>query len=134
MSAVLPTDPSRRQVICGLAAALAVPGVLAACSSGSTGSGTGTTPLSQIPVGGGVIVNANGPVLVTQPTAGTVKAFDAACPHQGTTVNPPAAGTVTCPRHGSQFDAATGALRRGPATRGLTEVPSRVQNGSVVLG
>ena len=124
-------EPSRRQVLCGVLAALAEPTVLAACSSGS---GTGNVPLASIPVGGGVVVDANGPVLLVQPTAGTVTAFDASCPHQGVTVNPPVDGVIVCPGHGSRFAAATGALEQGPATTGLTRLPSRVVNGTVVLG
>lgn len=55
------------------------------------------------------------------------------CPHQGSTVDPPRGGVITCPNHFSQFAAATGALRRGPATRGLTEVAARVVGGTVQL-
>ena len=131
-------------MICGLAAVLAAPGVLAACSSGDgeyEGAQSTTTtdvpagasvPLAQVPVGGGTLVRTDGdPVLVVQPTPGTVKAFDAKCPHQGTTVDPPQGGVITCPNHFSQFDAATGALRRGPAQTGLTEVPVRVPGDTV---
>lgn len=85
-------------------------------------------------MGSGVIVDgASGPVLVVQQIEGAVKAFDASCPHQGTTVDPPAGGTITCPNHLSQFDAGTGALKQGPAKKGLTEVPLRVVDGTVVL-
>lgn len=91
-------------------------------------------PLSQVPVGGGVILDRDpDPVLVVQPRPGTVKAFNASCPHAGTTVDPPQDGTITCPNHFSQFDAATGALRKGPASRGLAEVPVRVVDGVVRL-
>ncbi|MDF2977943.1 MAG: hypothetical protein K0S40_2671 [Actinomycetospora sp.] len=139
------TGPSRRTVLCGLAAALAAPGALAACSSaGEFQPGTPTTtpapapgggsgvPLAQVPVGGGTIVTfGERPVLVVQPTAGAVKAFDASCPHRGTPVDPPQGGVITCPNHFSQFDAATGAVRKGPADTGLTEVPARVVDGVV---
>jgi nitrite reductase/ring-hydroxylating ferredoxin subunit len=153
---VEPTARSRRQVLCGLAIALVAPGaVLAACSSDSdsgSGGGTGTTgggatgagaaapgsPLakvSDVPVGGGVLVDAGGrKILLVQPKAGTVKAFDPSCPHQGVTVNPPAGGTIVCPGHGSTFDASSGARRTGPATKGLTEVPVKVSGGTVVAG
>lgn len=140
-----PTGPNRRQMLCGLAVAVAAPGVLAACSSPgeyqgagassttTTGaSGGGSIPLAQVPVGGGVIVTAGRrSILVVQPAAGTVKAFNASCPHAGTTVDPPEGGVITCPNHFSQFDAATGALRKGPAKNGLTEVPVRVADGVV---
>ena len=92
----------------------------------------GGTPLAQVPVGGGTIVTkGEQTILLVQPTAGTVKGFDASCPHQGTTVDPPQNGVITCPNHFSQFDGATGALRKGPAATGLTEVPVRVVDGSV---
>ncbi|WP_378020915.1 Rieske (2Fe-2S) protein [Actinomycetospora rhizophila] len=145
------TGPSRRTVLCGLAVALATPGALAACSSGGTPSGAapapapapgttapsataagGGTPVAQIPVGGGTIATVGDrSVLLVQPTAGQFKGFDATCPHQGTTVDPPENGVITCPNHFSQFDAATGAVRKGPADTGLTEVPVTVVDGTV---
>jgi cytochrome b6-f complex iron-sulfur subunit len=136
-----PTGLTRRRALCGILVALAAPGALAACSSGGgTGGAGGTTstpaptgtPVSSIPVGSGTVVDGpNGPVLLVQPTAGVIKAYDASCPHQGTTVDPPVDGTITCPNHGSQFDAASGALKRGPAATGLTPVSTRVVDGSV---
>ena len=151
-----PTGPSRRQVLCGLAVALAAPGALAACSSGGGGAPAPTAapstpgappapttttttagsapgvPLDRVPVGGGTVVTVGErSVLLVQPTAGTVKAFDATCPHQGATVAPPEGGVITCPAHFSQFEVATGAVRKGPADTGLTEVPARVVDGVV---
>ena len=129
------TDLNRRRVLCGLAAAIAAPGaaaLLAACGSGTTTPSE--TPLAQVPVGGGVLVQgATGPVLLTQPVAGTVTAYDAKCPHQGTAVDPPVNGVITCPNHFSQFDATTGAVRRGPAKTGLTTVGATVVDGVVRL-
>ncbi len=66
-------------------------------------------------------------------TGETVKAFGAACPHQGTTVGAPKSGVITCPNHGSQFSATDGSLKKGPATKGLTEVPVKVADGQVVM-
>jgi cytochrome b6-f complex iron-sulfur subunit len=126
-----------RRALCGLVVALAAPGVLAACSSEGGGAAPpaappGGTPVSSIPVGSGTLVEGpNGPVLLVQPTAGVVKAYSAVCPHQGVTVDPPVDGTITCPGHGSQFAAATGALEKGPAQTGLTPVSTRVVNGAV---
>ncbi|WP_433798729.1 Rieske (2Fe-2S) protein [Actinomycetospora sp. CA-084318] len=142
-----PTGLTRRRALCGLVVALAAPAALAACSSGetaapaggaTTGAGTspapatGGVPVAQVPVGGGTVVDGpNGPVVLTQPQPGVIKAFDAACPHQGTTVDPPEAGTITCPNHGSEFDATSGALKKGPAESGLTPVATTVVNGQV---
>jgi cytochrome b6-f complex iron-sulfur subunit len=131
-----PTGLTRRRALCGLVVALAVPGALAACSSGDGGAPPtpppSGTPVSSIPVGSGTVVEGpNGPVLLVQPTAGVIKAYNASCPHQGTTVDPPVDGTITCPNHGSQFDGASGALKKGPAATGLTPVSTRVVNGAV---
>jgi cytochrome b6-f complex iron-sulfur subunit len=155
----LPTDPSRRQVLCGLVVALLAPGALAACGDGNSGaSGTtttnpprtsGATPatsapggdsaqalaqLADVPVGGGKLVDSPaGKVLIVQPTAGTVKAYNPRCTHQGTTVNPPQGGTITCPNHGSQFSADDGSVKKGPAAAPLVEIPVRLEGTAVVL-
>jgi cytochrome b6-f complex iron-sulfur subunit len=160
----LPTDPSRRQVLCGLMVALLAPGALAACGDGDntgtstatpgttdggspgTGSpGTGSTSapggsanalaqLSDVPVGGGTLVD--GPdgkkVLLVQPSQGTVKAYDPTCTHQGTQVTPPQAGVIVCPNHGSEFDPATGEAKKGPAASPLNEIPVKVEGTAIV--
>lgn len=148
-----PPDRSRRQVLCGLVVGLLAPGALAACGGTTSNGSTTTAPagtagpgsrqpgtgalaaVSDVPTGGGLVVDGpnGGKVLLVRPAAGQVKAFDAACPHMGTTVDAPAGGTITCPNHRSQFDAATGALRRGPASTGLKEIPVRVDGGAIML-
>ncbi|MGI5177998.1 Rieske (2Fe-2S) protein [Dactylosporangium sp. CA-152071] len=88
--------------------------------------------VKDVPVGGGVI--AKDTILVVQAKQGTFKAYQASCPHQGVTVEPPSPGatTIMCPGHNSQFKIADGSLARGPATRGLNAVPVKVQAGYVV--
>ncbi|XVS62486.1 Rieske (2Fe-2S) protein [Actinosynnema sp. CA-299493] len=151
MSSLEKTGLSRRSMLCGVLVALAVPGGLAACGSGTTPSGAGTTggtapggttpagppiiaALADVPEGGGMIAGnpANGKPLVLVRTGETVKAYDATCPHQGTAVSPPEGGVITCPNHGSTFNAADGAVTKGPATKGLAEVPVKVEAGQVV--
>lgn len=149
---------SRRQVLCGLAIALVAPGALAAACSddgGSTGydsapgTGGGTTTggggagagggalakVADVPTGGGLLVDGpNGKkILLVQPSAGTVKAFDPTCTHMGSTVGTPKDGTITCPSHGSTFDGGTGALKGGPATKPLTEVAVKVSGADIVM-
>ncbi|MEU7525416.1 Rieske (2Fe-2S) protein [Saccharothrix sp. NPDC042600] len=92
----------------------------------------GIVSLSEVPDGGGVVVEAGGKSLVVTRSGSTVKAFDAACPHAGTTVGAPSGGTITCPNHGSQFAATDGAVKKGPATTGLKAVAVKVQGGQVV--
>jgi len=144
-------DPTRRTVMCGLLAGLVAPVSLAACSSetpaagspgasgspgtGSAGAGSGPAlaKLADVPVGGGAIVTGpSGKVLLVRPSENEVKGLDPVCPHAGATVGKPEGGTITCPAHGSVFDAATGAMKKGPATSGLTPIAVKISGDSVV--
>jgi len=148
---------SRRAALCGIMAAIVVPaGLVTACgssgspSAGSTPSqGGATTPggssdpagtrnlvaLATVPEGGGVVVD--GPdgkkIVVARVSATEVKAYEAACPHQGATVGQPSGGVMTCPAHGSQFAAADGAVKKGPAASGLRAVAVKIDGDQVVL-
>lgn len=146
------TELCRRTVLKGAAATCGV-GLLAACGGGGQaatapapaapgrsappGGGGGVraslATLADIPVG--EAVQASAPdgtrLLVTRTSDSEAVAFSAVCPHEGCTVAPDGE-KLTCPCHGSQFDAATGALRRGPAERDLTAFPVRVENGQVL--
>ena len=88
--------------------------------------GTAIGPASRVPVGEGATFQdpATGdPSIVVQPRAGTFLAFDAVCPHAGCVVAYEASATLfVCPCHGSQFNASTGAVERGPALAGLTKI------------
>lgn len=144
------TAPDRRSVVqvCGLITLglLGTP-VLAACGSddeSSEGSGSGASAgssaaaggalakVADVPVGGALVVNgADGkPVVLVQPTAGDVKAFSAACTHQGTTVAPSGA-ELKCPSHGSVFGL-DGSVKNGPATNPLPAVSVKVDGDNVV--
>lgn len=87
---------------------------------------------SDIPVGGGTVF-ASKDVVVTQPTAGTFKAFSATCTHMGCTVASVSGGTINCPCHGSRFTVATGAVANGPAARPLPARAITVQGTSITL-
>ena len=146
----------RRQVLLragmvtmGVAAA----GLLAACGGGSSdgdsgsdtggeetsdsggGSGDGVlAKLSDIPEGGAIAATgADGkPIILTQPTAGTVVALSAVCTHQACTVAPDGE-ELKCPCHGSVYDL-SGANISGPAPSPLPEVDVHVSNGDVLAG
>ena len=139
--------PTRRAVLAGGCAACAYT-LLAGCGGeapaptppttapggGAGNAGTGTTApgslaaVTDVPVGGGVVT---GGLLLVQPQAGMVKAYDARCPHQSGTVSPPINGVITCTVHGARFQAADGARIDGPAPGGLRPVPVRVADGRV---
>ena len=131
---------SRRQVTRAGLVAAAGGAALAACSSPSTaasGSPVGAVlaALSDVPVGSAVAAKDAGaaPVIVAQPTSGTAVAFSAVCTHMGCQVAP-AGKQLNCPCHGSQYDAATGKVLRGPATKPLPAVEVHVADGKVVTG
>jgi Rieske Fe-S protein len=117
MTNSISSAPVSRRTVLASAAAIGAAGALAACGS-STTAGTAQGPItvstSDVPVGGGKIVSDAG-VVVTQPSAGTFKAFSAVCTHQGCTVGSVANNTITCPCHGSQFSAVDGSVKQGPA-------------------
>ena len=73
------------------------------------------------------------PIVITQPVAGTFKAFTAICPHQGCLVSEVAENQIVCPCHGSLFSAEDGAVVQGPAVEGLTAASIAVQGDSIVL-
>ena len=135
-----------RRPVLGAAAAISLAG-LAACSGYGSGSSPAASPagtasggggaggeiakVADIPVGGGKILTDR-KLVVTQPTAGTIKVLTAVCTHQGCIVDTVSNGTISCPCHGSEF-ALTGEVKGGPASAPLAATPSTVQNGAVVL-
>jgi Rieske Fe-S protein len=130
---------SRRSLLLGGGAGFGAL-ALAGCGGGGdipqlTGiaSGEVLVALADVPVGGGYLLEVDGRrVVITQPTSGTVAAFDATCPHAGCTVRPTDDG-LGCPCHGSAFDPATGDVLQGPAASPLTPVGVAVRGDDVVL-
>ncbi len=94
-------------------------------SAGAAGSAAGTTKAAgaivkkaDVPVGGGFIMT-DGKFVVTQPAAGTYKAFDKICTHQGCPVSQVSGGTINCTCHGSKFSITDGSVTQGPARQPL---------------
>jgi Rieske Fe-S protein len=132
------TGSTRRSLLLGVGAAGAT-ALLAACGSdGSFGTpgATATEPplpapdpttdvadtsrihTSDIPLGGGLIFTTLRTV-VTQPTSGSFRAFDATCKHAGCIVGAIENGFIICPCHGSRYRITDGAVVNGPATTPL---------------
>ena len=137
---------TRRTTLAGAAGLSVALPVLVACGSGSgdagsasgggptprAASGTGVGPASEVPVGGGKIFGDLN-VVVTQPEAGTFKAFSATCTHQGCQVSQVAHGTINCGCHFSRFSISTGAVEGGPAREPLPSVAVTVTNQEITL-
>jgi Rieske Fe-S protein len=97
-------------------------------TSGGSSSQTALVKASAVPVGGGVILNQ---AVVTQPTAGTFKAFSNVCTHQGCTVAQIQNQQILCPCHGSAFSISTGAVEGGPAPSPLAPIAITDKNGEI---
>lgn len=113
---------SRRSVLASAGLAAAALGGLSACGGGdapASGGSAGpvTAKASEITVGGGAVFAA-GQAVITQPTAGTFKAFSSICTHAGCPVAE-VTTTINCRCHGSQFSITDGSVVVGPATKPL---------------
>lgn len=87
-------------------------------------------PLSDVPPDGGLVLEDL--QLVVTRRGEEVQCFTAVCTHQGCVVTGVSEGEITCPCHGSAFDAATGEVIRGPAAEALAEVAVVVSGDQVV--
>ena len=107
-------------------------------TSGDSGSGgdapaggeIGTT--ADVPVGGGTVFQKE-KIVVTQPTEGDFKAFTAVCTHQGCTVGSVNGDTIQCNCHGSQYNAADGKVKKGPAPKALAPKKITVEGDKLIV-
>jgi Rieske Fe-S protein len=143
--------PSRRALLAGAGVACAA--ILAGCTTqdaskagytpaasstatstdGSAPAATALTTTSQVPEGGGTIIDAER-IVITQPQSGSFKAFTAICTHEGCFVNSVSNGTINCPCHGSKFSIKDGSVVHGPATRPLAAIAINVKGTSIFEG
>ncbi|MEU6345479.1 Rieske (2Fe-2S) protein [Streptomyces sp. NPDC046977] len=133
--------PCRRTVLRGAAVAGVAGLGLTACGGGSEDGADSTGPTSPVELGaasevpvGGAKLYTDAKVVVAQPTKGVYKAYSAVCTHQGCVCNKLSGTTLSCPCHGSGFNAATGAVEHGPAARPLPSVGIRIEAGKLVAG
>ena len=142
--------PSRRALLAGAGATCAA--MLAGCTAHDDNSGvtpvtsatatsagggapaaTALAATSQVPDGGGKIIDAER-IVITQPQPGLFKAFSAICTHEGCFVNSVSNGTINCPCHGSKFSITDGSVVHGPATRPLAPIAIKVEGTSIFEG
>ncbi|MFF2744780.1 Rieske (2Fe-2S) protein [Kitasatospora sp. NPDC058048] len=140
MSEAPETSPtaSRRTLLCGAAAVLAAGGTVAVtgCSSSSSSGSSAPKgpvdlgPASAVPEGGGKVYREQ-KIVVTQPTAGQYKAFNARCTHAGCLVDQVKNNQIQCPCHGSRFAITDGAVQDGPAPSPLPAYTVTVEGGNL---
>ncbi len=86
-------------------------------------------------VGGAIKVPVSGqlPLIVSHVSASTYVAFTSRCQHDGCEVGlPDDRGVITCPCHGSQYDA-EGRKLRGPTPRDLPRVEVKVEGEQLTI-
>jgi Rieske Fe-S protein len=98
----------------------------------NAGAGAALAKTADIPEGGGKVFESE-KVVVTQPTAGTYKAFSAVCTHAGCAVKSISDGVINCPCHNSNFSITDGSVKSGPAKKSLPEVKISVSGDSISL-
>ncbi|MEU7133731.1 Rieske (2Fe-2S) protein [Streptomyces sp. NPDC046261] len=142
MSSPTASPASRRTVLRGAALAGAAGLGVTACAGGGTGGTRGpavpTAPVDlgaagEVPVGGARLYREQR-LVVSQPAAGQYKAFSAVCTHAGCVADKIEDGKVSCPCHGSTFDATTGKVLQGPASVPLPAVPVKADGGKLIAG
>ena len=97
--------------------------------AGGAAGGVALAKVADVPKGGGVIA---GDWVITQPEAGTYKAFTKVCTHQGCDVSKVEGGVIICPCHGSKFSIEDGSPKAGPATKGLAEKKVKADGANIV--
>lgn len=144
---------SRRKVVASIGA-ISVTGLIGACSTteeeiaveqpaietspetsapaeGETASSNGLISVSEVPVGGAVILSEE-KVVITQPTPGEINAFSTTCTHQGCPVSQVSESGIICACHNSVFSTIDGSVISGPAGRALDPIEITIQGDQVI--
>lgn len=139
---------SRRAVLGTGLAALGTAGAvgLSACGPGGSdapasqavpspsGQGTALSTTEALPVGQQISVpHGKTEILLFRPSADTVLAYSAICPHAGCMAQPAQDETFHCPCHGSVFKQSDGSVVSGPAPRGLQRYATSIDAGKILV-
>lgn len=91
--------------------------------------------LDELPDGRGVRVEAAGHRVAVFRIGGSVYAIGDRCSHAEASLAEGEVfdGAVECPRHGSEFDLATGEPHSFPATKAVAVYPAEIDGGDVYL-
>ncbi|WP_432156575.1 MULTISPECIES: Rieske 2Fe-2S domain-containing protein [unclassified Streptomyces] len=138
----MPGRPSatRRTVLRGAALTPVAGTAAAACSplGGTTEAATPTAPVelgsaSELSPGDARLYRDHN-VVVSRAGDGALSAYSSVCTHAGCAINKLDGEKLICPCHGSEFDAATGEVLRGPASVGLPKLSVKAENGKLIAG
>jgi 3-phenylpropionate/trans-cinnamate dioxygenase ferredoxin subunit len=92
---------------------------------------------SDVPDPGKTLVEVGERLVVLIHAAGHWYALDDICTHDGGPLSEgpldPAAGTITCPRHGAKFDVKTGAAVTMPATKPTASHEVKVDGDQILV-
>lgn len=93
-------------------------------------------PASELPPGERLFVELEGKPIVIFNIAGSYFSIGDVCSHDDGPVGEGALEgyTVTCPRHGAQFDVRTGKVLQMPAVVDIPAYPVRIVDGTIQLG
>jgi 3-phenylpropionate/trans-cinnamate dioxygenase ferredoxin subunit len=93
-------------------------------------------PEGELPAGGRLFVELEGRSLVIFNVAGQLFAIADVCSHDDGPVGDGELDgyTITCPRHGAQFDIRNGKATQMPAVVDITAYPVKVVDGVIRLG
>lgn len=80
----------------------------------------------------GMVLVPQRSVLVVRVASGQYQALSSVCTHQGCTVSTFDGSRLTCPCHGSQFNA-SGTVAKGPATSALRAFPTTFDSGTGMI-
>jgi nitrite reductase/ring-hydroxylating ferredoxin subunit len=131
---------SRRTVLRGAALTPVAGLALSACAGGGEAGGP-ATPTAPVELGaeseiakGGAKLYRDRNVVVSRADNGSLKAFSSICTHAGCAIDKLEGTTLTCPCHGSEFDATTGKVLHAPATVPLNELSVEARDGKIIAG
>ncbi len=93
-------------------------------------------PASELPPGERLFVEIGGKPVVIFNIAGQFFSIEDVCSHDDGPVGEGAleSYTITCPRHGAQFDVRTGKVLQMPAVVDIPAYPVKVVDGMIQLG
>ncbi|MGA4842670.1 Rieske (2Fe-2S) protein [Streptomyces sp. G45] len=137
----MPGTPHARRTVLRAAALAPAAGLgLTACSTDAK-NGDRSAPTKPVDLGpadevkvGESKLYTDHDVVVSRITDDQYAAYSTICTHARCPINRLEGSKLTCPCHGSQFDATNGKVLHEPAVAPLKKLRVKVENGTIVAG